>query len=134
MYKSIRISTELHRKLRIYCAEHGMTMSEVIRRALEENKGIVTFKITPNDKNWTGTDLTQTISTTISTNTNDVDIDIKKIQEPSKQLLPCTVPFCKNISKGYYRVTTDAGENTKELWMCGLHLSKAQREGAVIEI
>lgn len=121
MYKSIRISTELHQKLRVYCAEHGMTMSEAIRRALEENKGITAVTV----KSKSPPKIIEEKPISVLT-----DNTVSSIDQPHM----CELPFCKNTAKGHYRVTTDAGENSKDLWMCAVHFNKAQKEGSVAEI
>ncbi len=62
-------------------------------------------------------------------------IDATKEIVETPELKPmCSMPFCKSRSEGHYRVTTDAGENTKDYNLCVFHWNKARRESEVREI
>lgn len=116
--------TKYLRELPLVLTQYNIPVATV-NTFIENNTIDVTEVLTDNTDDKMNNEKVLTQELTPSTN---------NMPEPPRDLLSCTVPFCKNMSKGRYRVTTDAGENTKELWMCSLHLAKAQREGAVAKI
>ena len=77
------------------------------------------------------------IPVAIITSTGNVpNVGIEVVASVNKPSYKCELPFCKAKSTGFYRITADAGETTKEIHLCDFHWNKARREpGAeVIEI